>query len=644
MGGYAEDGFGVSPQKKIELLRNPVFSGDYKEAALRGFLLEGDLEHLDLLAVMYYRRRDYQLAYYFACLGWEKKNQFFCRFYEVLSLLQLGYYRKAEDIFRSFSARFCRELENSPCCLKEILDIFIVFYFPWEALPSSLKGYLAANPQLPAVMLYELQEKIIERGSRGDIKKLVDYIADVIIDKLDTRALQNHACSLVALFDEKRRERYLSYTLEEGWLEPLLVPYVRERGMLKDGEAKGQIRELMLDVEEIKRRTRFFYQGMRDETFEIVSYPWSCQAGNMHLVKVRDRTVIFDLGDKAGEGYGGLHMRDFLKRNGTEIEDVKAVFISHAHFDHWGGLGIFKDSRVPVYLTEDTCNLIGKAAPEIFRGIDIRLIREGRPVLIDDSLAVEAFPNGHVLGSVGFILRAEGKRLLYTGDFCLHDQALVKGFDLDKVKGEKTDVLIMETTYGRQLYGGLDYDDSRVLLARLVEEIHGAGLKILLPAFAAGRAQEIIAALGNMKHKVPVLLDGKAVPVFHYFANRVAGFRDKGDYVHILPDGSIEGNLVLYPVIIASSGMLKRGTTSDRYLDGLLRREKFAVIQTGYMEEDENVSFVKAFDDYKLVWFKVSLSAHAGYSDLLYTLECLHPDRVVMVHGEGLEGFYPEPG
>lgn len=108
------------------------------------------------------------------------------------------------------------------------------------------------------------------------------------------------------------------------------------------------------------------------------SYPWAYNAGSMHIVKVKEkgRILVFDLGDAAGESNNGLHMRDFLKKNGIDLEDIKAFFISHAHFDHWGGLQILKGSKVPVYLTEDTYNLISKVKPGVFNGIDVRLLRE----------------------------------------------------------------------------------------------------------------------------------------------------------------------------------------------------------------------------------------------------------------------------
>ncbi|SHH03781.1 RNA-metabolising metallo-beta-lactamase [Thermosyntropha lipolytica DSM 11003] len=631
----------INWQKKLEILAGGDFSPYYKAWAWKKFLLEGDGEDLDLLVVMYYRMRDYQLAYYFAHLGWERKKNFFYRFYEVLSLLQLGYYEMAADIFWNSWERFCMELENIPVCAAEIMDMFVVFFFPSNSLPACIKEYYERNSNRPEVMLYALQEKILMSENSGQKKKLLDYIADILVYQLDgNRALYNHACTLIAVFDEKRRERYLSYVLEEGWLEPLVGEYIGERAWsLNNRDFIGTKKGLMPDKEKIRNQTKFYYQGLKDETFEIISYPWSYNAGSMHIVKVQDKVILFDLGDAAGESNGGLHMQDFLEANGINWEDLKAVFISHAHFDHWGSLGILKGKKIPVYLTEDTYNLIGKVDPSIFREINICLLREDRPVVIGDSISVEPFANGHIPGSVGFILEAEGKRLVYTGDFCLHDQFTVRGLDLSFLNRKPVDVLVMETTYGCKEANGLNYEDNRILLRRMVEELTEVGIKVLLPAFAIGRAQEIIAVLADMDHRVPVLLAGQAVPVFYYFVNRIAGFKERSSYVSVLSSNGVESNLILYPVIVASSGMLKRGTTSYHYLEKLLKRGKFAVIQTGYMEEDENISFIKAFNDYRLVWLKVNLSAHAGYEDLLHILEFLQPEKAVMVHGGGLEGF-----
>ena len=62
-------------------------------------------------------------------------------------------------------------------------------------------------------------------------------------------------------------------------------------------------------------------------------------------------------------------------------------------------------------------------------------------------MAVDLFPAGHVAGAKMTRIRSEGKTILYTGDFCIHDSEILDGCNLD-VLPKNPDVLISESTYG----------------------------------------------------------------------------------------------------------------------------------------------------------------------------------------------------
>src|SRR6059036_2750143 len=160
---------------------------------------------------------------------------------------------------------------------------------------------------------------------------------------------------------------------------------------------------------------------------------------------------------------------------------IEAILISHAHQDHIGTLPLamrrFPSARV--FMTEATAEVgsvllhnsvnvmtrqreeIGEASYPLFthRETDraserwrwcplrqrISISGERAPQGEKDTLTFEFFDAGHVLGSSGILLRAEGKTVFYTGDVNFDDQTIMQAAAFPE---EKPDVLIMECTRG----------------------------------------------------------------------------------------------------------------------------------------------------------------------------------------------------
>ena len=127
------------------------------------------------------------------------------------------------------------------------------------------------------------------------------------------------------------------------------------------------------------------------------------------------------------------------------------------------------------------------------------------------SPTLEFFDAGHTLGSAGIMMRGKKETLFYTGDVCFHDQTILRAARFEDVKA---DVLIMETTRGnREVPTGFTRESE---IERLVAAIHTAQKRkgcVLIPAFALGRTQEMLALLallmreGKLK-KQPIYIGG----------------------------------------------------------------------------------------------------------------------------------------
>src|SRR5208337_484233 len=209
--------------------------------------------------------------------------------------------------------------------------------------------------------------------------------------------------------------------------------------------------------------------------------------------------------------------------------DLDAIAISHCHHDHVGALPVAARHfpKAHVLMTElsyllvervlhNSVNVMTRQRDELgireyplythdevddispyFQGFkynrevewgSFKKTRAGVP-----SPTLEFFDAGHTLGSAGILLRGKKETLFYTGDVCFHDQTILKGARFEDVKA---DVMIMETTRGnRENPPGFSRESEIERLAAAIQAAQKKKLCVMIPAFALGRTQEILALL-----------------------------------------------------------------------------------------------------------------------------------------------------
>jgi metallo-beta-lactamase family protein len=123
-----------------------------------------------------------------------------------------------------------------------------------------------------------------------------------------------------------------------------------------------------------------------------------------------------------------------------------------------------------------------------------------RPVPIAPGIEVEFIPAGHLLGSAYARIRAEGRTMLFGGDLGRYGRPVLR----DPSPIEAADILLLESTYGNRLH---DADDDGERLARIVVETVQRGGRLIVPAFAIGRVNEVIYWLEKLeaRKRIPVL-------------------------------------------------------------------------------------------------------------------------------------------
>jgi metallo-beta-lactamase family protein len=262
--------------------------------------------------------------------------------------------------------------------------------------------------------------------------------------------------------------------------------------------------------------------------------------GSMHLLECCGIRLLLDSGLFQG------HRKESAELNANlpfDARRIDMVVVSHAHIDHTGRLPLLvnRGFHGPIYVTpatHDLCAVMladsahiqemdfeylqrhGKAAPEstpLYAMRDAVATQElmvavpyHRPQHLRKNLVMEYSDAGHILGSASIELRiTEGTshRLIFSGDIGRWGLPIIR--DPQPPPGP-VDTLIVESTYALRAHDSPVGSADR--LGEIVGKVVGRGGKVLIPAFAVGRTQEIVYALhalmrGNKLPRVPIYVD-----------------------------------------------------------------------------------------------------------------------------------------
>jgi len=279
--------------------------------------------------------------------------------------------------------------------------------------------------------------------------------------------------------------------------------------------------------------------------------------------------------------------------------EVDAIILGHSHLDHSGAIPIFYiQGKKPTYtnkltaelsqlLISDFIHLSSYYLPYEYLELrtmmrNIRHLDFGVKETVGD-ITFQLFNAGHIPGSAQVLVEAEGKRLLYTGDFNLVDTRLLEGAKMDY--GD-LDAVIMESTYANE-----DHPERSELERKFVEEVTDIverGGTVLVPSFSIGRAQELLCVLAAHHFEHTIYIDGMAREASRVMMNYSRFLRDSKAFMDAVHSANwVEGwrdrrRATKTPcVIISPAGMLKGGPAAF-YISKIGKKANNAVFLVSY--------------------------------------------------------------
>ncbi|NCU41988.1 MAG: MBL fold metallo-hydrolase [Candidatus Moranbacteria bacterium] len=362
---------------------------------------------------------------------------------------------------------------------------------------------------------------------------------------------------------------------------------------------------------------------------------------------------------------GGIQYPQYLE----EIEEVDAVFLSHAHLDHSGALAFFEKKKLgaPIYATrltwqitrmllEDTRHLeqLRRVKPT-FTQRDIELV-ENDIVFVDynkeyetkDGLVKFQYINsGHIPGGASVLLEIEGKKILYTSDFNTQYTRLMIPLSVSE-KIASVDTLIVEGTYGLRNHPDRMLTEKN--FAQSVETCISRGGSVLVPVFGVGRSQEILMNLDSFVGKHPIYLDGMARKLLDlilysddpYIRNKEQLERVARHLHKVYKNDRQRVSREKGVIIVSTSGMVEGGPASFYAREFVEKKENF-ILLTGYQANGTRGRSL--FDDH--IFFqdneaipvschirKFNFSAHLDQEALHKTLREIQHKNLILQHGD----------
>jgi metallo-beta-lactamase family protein len=414
--------------------------------------------------------------------------------------------------------------------------------------------------------------------------------------------------------------------------------------------------------------------------------------GSKYLVEHAGNRVLVDCGLFQG-------LKELRERNWQDFPvpppSIHAVVLTHAHLDHVGYLPrlVARGFKGKVFCTSGTMDLSRLVLPDsariqeedarqankhgysrhhpalpLYTEVEaqraltmLQPIGYQRAIDVAPGVSVEFVPAGHLLGSAFVVMRLQaGPAILFGGDLGRYGRPVLP----DPFPAVRADVVLVESTYGDRDH---QQDDNGAQLAEVINDTARRGGKLIVPAFAIGRVEELLYWVRRLEQErrvpvMPVYVDSPmATEALKYYTARVAELdpdmqpsrKDVSMFAtaRFQTIASAQQSKELTAsrrgaVVISSSGMATGGRVLH-HMAAALPDVRNTVLFVGYQAAGtrgrklvEGAREVKIHGQLVAVNARIarndSMSAHADRNEIVRWLETLPgaPRRLCLVHGE----------
>ena len=347
-------------------------------------------------------------------------------------------------------------------------------------------------------------------------------------------------------------------------------------------------------------------------------------------------------------------------------KNFDALIISHAHLDHSGSLlslskknpvivGSKITRDVTVQLLHDMVKIQNEKGNFSFE--DQHADKIGKCWWTRDAIAlpgmtVQLHPAGHVAGAKVTCIHSEGKNIIYTGDFCIHDSEILEGCRPEMLP-KNPDVLISESTYGGKIRSPRNelIDEFFRQMSSTMERKGN----VLIPTFAFHRSQE-------MAKRIDWAMEKGVLPRYNVYtisnlANKITGYFNENKKLftgeiqqqdqpfkyrhvkHLYRTGQIDEPAI----VICTSGFGHAGASLRLLADWADDEANSVILTSGYLPPDSPLKLAKENRCFKNHGETISvqanveqieLSGHADQLELVQLVAQLKPKRTILVHGD----------
>jgi Cft2 family RNA processing exonuclease len=402
-------------------------------------------------------------------------------------------------------------------------------------------------------------------------------------------------------------------------------------------------------------------------------------------IQIGEKWILVDAGVRMDPNADRLP--DLSALQGKSLE---AIFITHAHADHIGALPLVHQEypTVPIYASRSTMLLMEIMLYDALQVMEKRATTEFEvplydetmvastlhrlyPIPLNGTITVPSLPEvkiytaraGHVAGAMSIGFETPEGKVIVSGDVSVTPQHTVPGAQIPALS--HPDLLILESTYGSRLHPNRQTEEERLAVS-VAEGIERGG-HVLIPAFALGRAQEVIRILHMAQRRgtipeFPVWVDGLVrtvcstytaipealppmlqrqihkgyPPFFSGMIRPVSAPRQREQIVEGKPS-----------CIVSSSGMLTGGPSAF-YAAKIAENTDASILITGYQDDeapgrrllnlaDQGGGMLELGEhtvNVRCHFNRYHLSAHADGNELTAMVSAIKPKKVALVHGD----------